>query len=101
MVAEGRDLSPERTRELADGRIYSGKQAKELGLVDELGDQDFAFDRAKELGKASEASLVVYQKPAGLFEGLLPFGKSESAVEMIAKELGVDRSPGAAYLWVP
>jgi protease-4 len=36
-VAEGRNLSVGRVREFADGRIFSGKQAKELGLVDELG----------------------------------------------------------------
>lgn len=37
IVAQGRGLSAERTRELGDGRIYSGRQAMENGLVDELG----------------------------------------------------------------
>ncbi len=38
VVAEGRKMNVARVRQLADGRIYTGKQAKSLGLVDELGD---------------------------------------------------------------
>jgi protease-4 len=37
MVASGRHVSPERIRELADGRAYTGRQALALGLVDEIG----------------------------------------------------------------
>jgi protease-4 len=36
-VATGRGLAPDRVRALADGRVYSGQQAKAVGLVDELG----------------------------------------------------------------
>ena len=46
VVAKARGLTPERTRELADGRIYSGNQAKGLDLVDHLGNQELAFRRA-------------------------------------------------------
>ncbi|MBS1101823.1 signal peptide peptidase SppA [Gluconobacter sp. Dm-62] len=42
MVAEGRHLSEEKVRSLADGRAYTGRQAIALGLVDELGDEDAA-----------------------------------------------------------
>ena len=38
VIVEGRDLSEERVREIADGRIYTGNQARELNLVDQLGD---------------------------------------------------------------
>lgn len=38
VVAEGRKMDIAKVRQLADGRIYTGKQAKSLGLVDELGD---------------------------------------------------------------
>jgi protease-4 len=37
VVAAGRKMDPEQVRRLADGRVYTGKQAKELGLVDEIG----------------------------------------------------------------
>ncbi|MBS1096078.1 signal peptide peptidase SppA [Gluconobacter sphaericus] len=42
MVAEGRHLTEEKVRSLADGRAYTGRQAIALGLVDELGDEDVA-----------------------------------------------------------
>jgi len=49
-VAEGRSLEIDTVRKLADGRIFSGRQAKKLGLVDELGSLEAAIQRAAELG---------------------------------------------------
>lgn len=49
-VAEGRKLERGKVLELADGRIYSGKQAKDLGLVDELGGFEEAVELAASLG---------------------------------------------------
>lgn len=50
-VAEGRRLDPVQVRNLADGRVYTGAQAKKLGLVDELGNYYDALAAAGELGK--------------------------------------------------
>jgi len=49
-VAQGRGLAPEVVRSLADGRVYSGRQAQELGLVDRLGGFWDAVALAAELG---------------------------------------------------
>jgi protease-4 len=49
-IAEGRGLDKGRVRALADGRVYSGRMAKELGLVDALGGLDDAVRLAGELG---------------------------------------------------
>ena len=49
-VAEGRKLSPERVREIAKGRVWTGAQAKELGLVDKIGGFYLATAEAKRLG---------------------------------------------------
>lgn len=48
-VAEGRGLELERVRELAQGRVWSGTAAKELGLVDEIGGLQAAIDHAAEV----------------------------------------------------
>lgn len=48
-VARGRNLSPERVDEIARGRVWTGAQAKSLGLVDELGGFYQAVDKAKTL----------------------------------------------------
>lgn len=101
VVAEGRDLPEERVRQIADGRIYSGIQAAEIGLVDRLGDRDTAFARAKRLADAEDASLVQYRRVKGLFDEL-PFGfGAGSTADEIKQELGIPRKPGAAYLWIP
>jgi protease-4 len=47
----------------ADGRIFSGKEAKRLGFVDELGNFDVAVKRAKKLAEISEANIVKYEPP--------------------------------------
>ena len=50
LVAEGRDMPIERVREIAKGRVWTGEQAKEIGLVDELGGIMKAIEIARELG---------------------------------------------------
>ena len=54
-VASGRGLDPARVRQLADGRLYSGQQAKAAGLVDELGGYtralEIAWERAGQTGE--------------------------------------------------
>jgi protease-4 len=57
-VAEGRGLSEEKVREIAEGRIYTGRRAKELKLVDELGGMDDAIAAAWALaGQQGEPKL--------------------------------------------
>lgn len=60
VVSEGRGMTVEEVHAVAQGRIWSGQKAKELGLVDELGDLDVAIQTAKELGGASEYRIVEY-----------------------------------------
>ena len=48
-VANGRDIPLERVKEIAKGRVWTGAQAKDLGLVDELGGIMTAIDAAKKL----------------------------------------------------
>jgi protease-4 len=58
-VAQGRNLPMEEVREIADGRIISGSQGLELGLVDQLGNFRDAVDLAKSMaGIKGEANLV-------------------------------------------
>jgi protease-4 len=54
-VAEGRGLPKEKVLEIAKGRIWTGEQAKELGLVDELGGFDVALRLAREAAKIPES----------------------------------------------
>jgi len=58
-VADGRNLEREDVRRIADGRIFTGEQAKELGLVDVLGNLEDAIADAGKLGKISGEPKVV------------------------------------------
>jgi len=59
-VAEGRDLPIEQVEKFADGRVMTGEQAVELGLVDELGGFQDAVDLAKELAEIRGEPRLVY-----------------------------------------
>ncbi len=63
VVAEGRGLSEDRARSLATGQLYTGEQAKELGLVDELGGLRKAIDLAGELCGIEHPEVVYYPSP--------------------------------------
>jgi len=59
-VAEGRNLPLEKVRPLADGRIFSGQQAKDLGLIDTLGNLEDAIAMAAEIGGISGEPEIIY-----------------------------------------
>lgn len=63
-VAQGRNLSPEKVREIADGRIFSGSQGLELGLIDQLGNFQDAVDLAKSIAGIKGEATLVYPKKA-------------------------------------
>jgi ClpP class serine protease len=73
VVAEGRGLSKEEVRNLATGQIYTGTEAKELGLIDELGDLDTAIDLAAGLAGIEDAIVEYYQPPRLTLWSLLGF----------------------------
>ncbi|MDH7577100.1 MAG: signal peptide peptidase SppA [Bacillota bacterium] len=73
-VSEGRKLPLEQVRSLADGRIYTGAQARELGLVDELGGLRDAVRLAARLAGIEGEPQVVEYRPPGLLNLLMPFG---------------------------
>lgn len=57
-VAQSRNLPVDEVRRIADGRVYTGAQAKALGLVDELGNFNDALDLAAELAGVDEPKLA-------------------------------------------
>lgn len=72
-VAEGRGLSPENVDALGQGRVWTGAQAYQNGLVDELGGLEAAISTAKReagIPSSEEVGLVIYPEPEGLFRQL-------------------------------
>ena len=90
-VAVGRKLSPDRVREIAKGHVWTGAQAKELGLVDEIGGFYEAVAKAKALAHISGEVRLKRMSP------------SSSAFEAVQKMLGVSATSAktlAAAAWV-
>ena len=72
-TAAARHMTPEKVDEVAQGRVWTGEQAKQLGLVDELGGLYTAIDMAKQRARIpadEEVDLVVYPPHRSLYEVL-------------------------------
>lgn len=68
-VAQGRSLEIETVRKLADGRIFTGRQAKAVGLVDEMGSLQAAIEKLAEMaGIEGEPQIVETKKNSSLLE---------------------------------
>lgn len=103
VIVEGRGLSEEEVRELADGRVYSGQQAETLGLIDELGDLERAAEASRELAGVEEATVVRYQRQSpGLVELLqarLATPKPDAL--QVLETAGLNLTPELQYLYRP
>ena len=102
VISEGRGLPEDRVRELADGRVYSGRQAAELDLVDELGDLDAAAAIAKDLAGVEDATVVRYTREPGLAELLQArLAPQKPEALKLLEEAGLSPSPELQYRYRP
>ena len=72
VVADGRDMSEDEVRKLADGRVYDGSQAVKNGLVDEIGDLDDAVADITEKGELFDPMVVERNELANSFSKYFP-----------------------------
>jgi len=66
VVAENRKLKVDVVKKIADGRIFSGQQAKEIGLVDEIGNFQDAIDIAASMSNIKGKPVVLYPEKKGI-----------------------------------
>ncbi len=66
VVSTGRNMDVEAVKKIADGRVYTGKQALANGLIDQLGYLEDAIEVTKKMAGLSTASIVRYERPYGL-----------------------------------
>jgi protease-4 len=71
LVADGRSSTPAAVHEIAQGRVWTGEKALELGLVDQLGDLNDAIVVAAELANLEEYEVDYRRKPLTVYEQLL------------------------------
>ena len=96
-VATGRKLSPDRVREIAKGHVWTGAQAKELGLVDEIGGFYEAVAKAKTLANISGEARLKRMSPEGSTFGALQkmLGVSATSARTLAAAAWVFGDPRA------
>lgn len=70
-IVKNRPIKMEKLRKIADGRVFTGKQAKELGLVDKLGNVQDAIEEAKKLANIKGEVEIVELKEKKSFLGEL------------------------------
>ena len=93
-VSVGRSIAVQKVKELSDGRIFTGRQAFEIGLVDKLGSLEEAIKLAAELvGIEGKPKIVSEKKEKNLLFKLL----ENKVLSYLPKQLHI--IPGLQYLW--
>ena len=101
-VAQGRNLDVEKVKSFADGRIFTGQQALELGVVDRLGTEEDARRWAAELAglNPDQAQCHIIEEPKPLWNRVLSLNQSKSrlgaAIDWVKFELTTNGQP----LWL-
>jgi protease-4 len=100
VVVEARELPEETVRELADGSVYTGRQAVELGLADAVGTRDDAISKAADLGGIEGRPRVLELTPQpGLLEIFYSF-QARSTVAQLDELLGWAAMPSLQFRFV-
>ena len=86
--AEGREMTIEAIEKIAEGRVWTGATAKELGLVDELGGLDKAVEIAAQKANIENYSLISYPAKSSVFSSLLEQGKDDYINNQMKETMG-------------
>ncbi|MBM7701205.1 signal peptide peptidase SppA [Metabacillus iocasae] len=104
VIKEGRNLSEDEVRKIADGRIYDGRQAKELKLVDELGFFEDTIKAIKKDHQLKGAQVVQYNQafsfPSWLSMSMTQAFSGRSELSGVLNLLGKPNSPRLMYLYM-
>ena len=93
-VAAGRKMTVEAVDEIGQGRVWTGKDALRLGLVDKLGHIDDALAAAAKMAKLTDYSVITYPKQKSWFENI--FDTDDKSAQILQRELGDLYEPYAA-----
>ncbi|MCY7420892.1 MAG: signal peptide peptidase SppA [Chitinophagaceae bacterium] len=90
-VATGRKLSMAFVDSIAQGRVWTGERAKQIGLVDRVGNIQDAVDCALRMAKVTDYRIKEYPEKKSLFESLFSSYKTEIKSKSIKEEIGVEQ----------
>jgi len=90
--AEGRGMKTDDIKKIAEGRVWTGKKAKELGLVDEIGNIDTAISIVAELAKVDSFRKVYYPEKKDFLTILMEELNSDISMKIASRVLGEEYS---------
>jgi protease IV len=110
VVGENRkNLKPERIKELADGRVYTGQQALDLGLIDQVCTLEDSLAAVKKAAGLARAKVVMYHRPVGnknnVYSEAQNAPSSVSQINLVNLQAGASsdlfllRRPCFLFLW--
>lgn len=109
VVSKGRNMNLEMVKKLADGRIYDGIQAKENGLIDEIGFEEDCLADLKNNYHLKDAQVIEYTPKTSDFLAswlkqvktnlLKPQASTEDTVKAIVQAIGTPQAPKAMYYY--
>ena len=99
VVAEAREMDRDEVLRLATGRIYMAREAKECGLIDEIGYFERAIEIAKERAGIERARVVELVQPFGFLELFRVSAKAKTLLDLGPGSLPSLASPRIMYLW--
>src|ERR1035437_3282170 len=91
--ADGRKMKNEDIRNIAEGRVWTGVKAKEIGLVDEIGGLDKAIQIAAKLGKITKYRMVYYPEKKDFMTELMEEFTGDTKMKMAKAFLGEEYAP--------
>ncbi len=100
IIADARPaLSREKLKKIADGRIYTARQALELKLIDGIGYLDECIELAKKEAGIKQAKIILYQRPSQYRNNI--YGKIPKSGYLTDSNFFEGLSPQFYYLWKP
>lgn len=85
--ADGRDMTQDQIKAIGEGRVWLGKDALEIGLVDELGNINNAIAKAAELANLGQYAIVDYPEKTDPFEEILKMFDTTTPEEQLVLRL--------------
>lgn len=99
IVAKGRKMERSQVLTLADGRIYSGNQAKQLNLVDELGYLETAIAGTAKMAETTDPQVILYENPMpGILDWLMSVRSPALDLLGIKEQLNEQRTAEIMYM---
>src|SRR5699024_7964654 len=104
VIVQGRGMSDKEVRKVGDGRVYTGKQAKEVGLVDEVGGFEEALQDLKETYDLENAQVIQYSQEVNVFsifmtEATNIFRQKDNELDAVMQLIRQSDKPQAMYLY--